>query len=132
FARSLVIAPKHEMLDDWLVALPAAVAGVKGLIEKEKAPAPLSSAPESLTYSRTATRAYETQYWKTIAFLAEGKYANKNNADCIRDAATRHQLSHEGSDLMALGDYLLAYYAKVIDRAGMKGKALSGEIPFQW
>jgi Peptidase family M28 len=127
FARSLIIAPKHETLNDWLEAIPAAVAGVKELIEAEAAPL-----PESLTFARTATRAYETQYWKTIAFLAEGKYVNKNNADCIRDAATRRQISHEGCDLAALGDYLLAYYEKAIDRAGMKGKALAGEIPFQW
>ncbi|HBI43755.1 MAG TPA: hypothetical protein DDY78_13020 [Planctomycetales bacterium] len=132
FARSLVTAPKHETLDQWLEALPAAVAGVKGLIETEKAPVPQGRAPESRTYARTATRAYETQYWKTIAFLSEGKYVNKNNADSIRDAATRRQLSHEGCDLIALGDYLLAYYAKAIDGAGMKGKALAGEIPFQW
>ena len=26
----------------------------------------------------------------------------------------------------------MTYYAKEIDRAGMKNKALTGEIPFQW
>ena len=71
-------------------------------------------------------------YWKTIAFLAEDRYRNKNNADCIRDAATRHLESHDTRDLDALGDYLLAYYEKVIAKAGMTGKALAGEVPFHW
>ncbi len=33
---------------------------------------------------------------------------------------------------MALGDYLLDYYAKAIERAGITGKALAGELPFHW
>ncbi len=88
--------------------------------------------PDSLTFDRTATRPFETTYWKTIAFLAEGRYRNKNNADCVRDKATERLLSHERRDLEALGDYLLDYYTKTIAKVEMTGKALTGEMPFHW
>ena len=145
FALSLLAAPKHQTLDSWLEALPGeagggeagaqAGAGVQAILEPEATPLPRrrgARTPDSLTFDRTATRPFEVSYWKTIAYLAEGKYRNKNNADCVRDDATRRMLSHERRDLEALGDYLLANYAKVIDKAGMTGKALAGELPFHW
>ena len=141
FARSLLTCPKHLSLDAWLETLPQEVGRpvaeqVAALLEPEDEPLPRGGgarAPDSLTYGRTATRAFETAYWKTITFLAEGRYRNKNNADCVRDAATRHLEGRDHTrDLDALGDYLLAHYEKVIARGGMTGKALAGEIPFQW
>ena len=48
-----------------------------------------ASVPDSLTYQQTATRAFEENYWKTIASLAEGTFLNKNNADCVDDEITR-------------------------------------------
>ncbi len=39
------------------------------------------------------------------------------------DEKTRAKLHHHHRDLEALGDYLLDYYAKVVDAAGMTGKA---------
>ncbi len=98
FARSLLTAPKHQTLPEWLDELPAAAgggeagervaAGVQELLEPAETPlaAPASGGrtPDSLTFDRTATRPFETSYWKTIAFLAEGKYRNKNNADCVK------------------------------------------------
>ena len=146
FARSLLAAPKHMELEQWLEALPTEAGGgeagervatlVKALLEPKETPLPRgrgARTPDSLTYGRTATRSFETAYWKTIAFLAEDRYRNKNNADCVCDAATRRLEGHDHHrDLDALGDYLLAYYEKVIARAGLTGKALAGEVPFQW
>src|SRR5439155_3180191 len=86
----------------------------------------------SLTFSRTTRRSFEVAYWKTITALAEGKYLNKNNADCVRDSTTQQHLRHHHRDLEALGDYLLAYYRRIIAAAKMKNKALAGELPFQW
>jgi Zn-dependent M28 family amino/carboxypeptidase len=75
-------------------------------------------------------------YWKTIAFLSEGRYRNKSNADCVHDAPTLAALARDRRDrhrdLDALGDYLLDYYAGLVAEAGLKGKALVGDLPFRW
>jgi Peptidase family M28 len=71
-------------------------------------------------------------YWKAITALAEGRYLNKNNADCVRDATTQALLPYHGRHLDALGDYLLGYYARRIAAAGLTGKALAGALPFRW
>jgi hypothetical protein len=81
-------------------------------------------------------------YWKTIAFLAQGAFANKNNADCIRDPITSLELDHHDRDLEPLGDYLLSYYEKEIAKAGMaspnegrgrkRPEAFAAELPFKW
>jgi hypothetical protein len=86
----------------------------------------------SLTYERTARRSYEKAYWQTIAKLATGRFKNKDNADCVHDPQTRKRLVHHHRDLEALGDYLLAHYAKAAQRAGMTGQVLVGELPFRW
>jgi len=86
----------------------------------------------SLTYDRTAKRAYEKAYWRTIAKLATGRFKNKDNADCVLDPQTRERLVHHNRDLEALGDYLLAHYAKVAEAAGMTDRVLVGELPFRW
>ena len=98
------------------------------------APAPTGKPkpPTSLTFAHTATRAFEVAYWKTIAHLATGQFVNKNNADCVRDPITQASLAHHHRDLDALGDYLLAYYRKLIAKHGMTGKALAGDLPFHW
>jgi hypothetical protein len=85
-----------------------------------------------LTYHRTATRRFETVYWRTIARLAHGKYINKDNADCVRDPISQSLLKHHRRDLDALGDYLLDYYRQAIDSAGMSGQAAVGDLPFLW
>ncbi len=92
----------------------------------------------SLTYERTARRSYEKAYWQTIAKLATGRFTNKDNADCVLDPQTAKRLAHCHRDLEALGDYLLAHYAKVaadhgyMVPAGMSGQVLVGELPFRW
>ena len=129
-------------MDEWLDSLPT-IAGnaergqwlagqLREVIEtKERTlrPSRRKRLPASLTFDRTARRSFEIQYWKNIAFLSGGKYINKANADCIQDPITQKRLKHHHRDLEALGDYLLAYYRRVIAAHGMQGKAFVGESP---
>jgi hypothetical protein len=136
-ARRLLTAAKETTLEDWLGSLPAKVDDPergRKLADELRAtlavnPEPL---PEPITFDKTARRPFEVAYWKTIAYLAEGKYLTKNNADCVRDPATQKQLSHHRRDLDTLGEYLLAYYRKVVAGAKMTNKALVGDLPFRW
>ncbi len=105
-------------------AVPAAWAG--------GTPAPQDIPGQALTYRRTATRSFEVAYWRTIVRLAHGRYVRKENADCARDPVTQSLLACHHRDLEALGDYLLDYYRRLIQRAGMSGKAAVGELPFRW
>jgi hypothetical protein len=142
-ARRIIKTAHDKTLDAWLDELPshttepergkALASAVRELLVPPPAkPAKKAKAPSSLTYRRTANRAFEVRYWKTIAYLAEGRYRNKNNADCVRDAATQRHLSHHHRDLEELGDYLLDYYGKAIRTAGLQGKAFAGDVPFHW
>src|SRR5262249_25847560 len=88
--------------------------------------------PPSLTFKDTGRRPFEVAYWKTIVALAEGRYRNKNNADCVRDPATQAALRHHQRDLEALGNYLVTYYTQAIADAGMTGRAMVGVLPFFW
>jgi hypothetical protein len=158
-ARSLVTLNKHEKLSDWFAALPThatdvmagqqfaaelaaqiapdengAELSLKAGVPARKAAAAASKekAPESFTFDRTARRSFEVSYWKTIFSLATGKYVNKDNADCALDPATRKHRSHSQRDLEALGDHLLAYYAKLIAAEKMTDAVWAGELPFHW
>jgi hypothetical protein len=91
-----------------------------------------ATAPPALTYRRTATRSFELAYWRTIVRLAHGRYVRKENADCCRDPVTQALLPSHRRDLEALGDYLLDYYRRVIQQAGMSGRAAVGDLPFRW
>ena len=86
----------------------------------------------ALTFEKTATRAFELDYWKTIVTLAEGRYLNKNNADCVRDAPTEARRTYPGRDLEALGDYLIRYYRTVAAKSRMAKAVTVGEHRFQW
>ncbi|HEX5445242.1 MAG TPA: M28 family peptidase, partial [Pirellulales bacterium] len=154
FARQLITLAKEENLDDWLASLPGRSSDAKAAaelvdtlrqcIEAEPAQAEAPSersqpkkvraaaAPEAITFERTARRSFETAYWRTIYKLAAGRYVNKDNADCVLDRKTRKRLVHHHRDLEALGDYLLQYYRRLVDRKQMGGKALVGELPFFW
>src|SRR5262245_33776289 len=135
-ARAVLVRKPDETLDGWLDCCPDAgvAAGMRELVEPESRPLPRRGAavPDSLTYRKSATRAFEVAYWKSIAGLAEGTFLNKNNADCVRDDSTQRVLTYQGRQLETVGDYLLAYYKRKIAAARMTGKALAGEIPFQW
>ncbi|HEX4590409.1 MAG TPA: M28 family peptidase, partial [Gemmataceae bacterium] len=132
-ARRLISVPRETTLDGWLATLPAGelADGTRALIRPADDP-PLrrkgAALPESLTYARTARRAFEVDYWKTIAALSEGRLLNKNNADCVRDASTQNLLTYHERQLDELGDFLLGYYRKLV--AG--SKAVAGSMPFQW
>src|SRR5205823_3525906 len=108
------------------------VRGLLGAPEDDDAYQPALRHHDALTFGRTARRSFEVAYWKTIARLAEGRYVNKDNADCVRDTVTRSLLRHHQRDLEALGDYLLGYYARRVKAAGLAGRAWVGEVPFHW
>lgn len=137
FARALLMVPKADTLDAWLDTLPTHAIDVergRRLVEglrHELEPAS-KSAPEPLTYQRTARRGFEVAYWNTIDFLAAEKYLTKNNADVVHDPATHKHLKHHHRDLDTLGDYLLQYYAKIVAKAGMTHRVLVGDLPFEW
>jgi Peptidase family M28 len=88
--------------------------------------------PPALTLWRTARRAFEVTYWKTIAALAQGEFRNKDNADCVLDKVTQATLSCHHRDLEALGDYLIRYYTRAINQAGLRHEAWAGEHAFAW
>jgi hypothetical protein len=146
FALRLLTAAKQETLESWLGTVAQRAAeperGLRLRDQVESCLEPLTPAspngrtktrlPASLTYDETARRSFEVNYWKTIAFLAEGEFVNKVNADCISDPITQKLLNHHLRDLEALGDYLIGYHQKKIAAAGLTGKALVGEMPFHW
>jgi hypothetical protein len=136
--RQILNIPKDQSLEQWLAQL----AGwptygnllhttIRQIITPRSDPA-LQLLPEPLTFQHTASRAFEVAYWRTIARLATGRFRNKDNADCVRDPASQEFLKHKHRDLEALGDYLLAYYRKMIARHELQGRALAGDLPFQW
>ena len=140
FARRLLKAPRHQTLEGWLDGLPGRAdepERAQRLAEVLRAGIETGSTPpaqsESITFARTARRTFEVAYWKTIARLTDGRFANRNNADCALDDATRAaRRGHDHRDLESLGDHLLARHARAIDEAGMGGKAVAGDLPFRW
>ncbi|HTF33650.1 MAG TPA: M28 family peptidase [Myxococcota bacterium] len=137
FARSLLSAPKHESLDQWLDALQGrSGAPETGRRLASELRAMITSRPDPLasplTYGKTARRSFEVAYWKTIADLAEGRFLTKNNADCVLDSPTQKHLRHHHRDLNPLGSYLLDHYCSLVRAAGMTGRALVGDLPFKW
>jgi hypothetical protein len=137
-ARQLLIARHGQTLENWLEQLPdpQLASEVRALIEPEASPTLLirrgTKVPDSRTYKRTATRAFEVNYWRTIAGLAEGVFLNKNNADCVRCGITQKIIPYHHRQLEDLGDFLLGYYERKIAAAGLIGKAFAGSVPFQW
>jgi hypothetical protein len=124
-----------ETLDAWLDALPSHAGDTergRRLAEELRRGLADEGAPRpgSFTFARTARRAFEVRYWRTIAALAGGRFPNRNAADCARDPATQAALSHHGRDLEALGDHLLTLHRKAIAASGMTGRALPGDLPF--
>jgi hypothetical protein len=136
FARRVMGLDREGAGERWLAHLPTQVAdGIREIVAPPPGEAPAATAgrpPDSLTYTYSARRPFEVGYWKTIACLAEGTYLNKNNADCVLDDATQGVLPYHQPHLDPLGDMLLAYYRRKIAAAKMTGKALAGDVPFQW
>jgi hypothetical protein len=141
-ARSLLTIPKRHTLEGWLRTLPQLAKprqrdNARQLVTHLRsclAPVdpPRKTAPSTLTFHHTANRAFEEEYWNTIAYLSMGEYVNKNNADCIIDKPTTPLLRHTNRDLERLGDYLLAYYARLAASQNMADVVQIGELPFRW
>ncbi|HQR06106.1 MAG TPA: M28 family peptidase [Gemmatales bacterium] len=136
FARRIMGLDREGAGERWLSKLPSQVATrIREIVvpdpDKPKT-AKEEKVPKSLTYAQTANRSFELDYWKTIASLAESPLINKNNADCVLDEATQKVIPYSERQLDDLGDHLLAYYQKLIKSARMSGKALAGDVPFQW
>jgi hypothetical protein len=148
FARQILLGDSEHSLESWLADLPErsadSVRGKRLVEELERClepPGPLEeAAPEGRTFSFTARRSFEVAYWKNIAYLSEGEFRTKCNADCVLDEPTQKRLKHKNRDLDPLGDYLLSYYRRLIARAGRGGVrrpapsagAVVGELPFYW
>ena len=128
FVRNLVVSNPHEELERWIGSLPDKT--LQGSLRQTISDAG-SYRDEALTFHRTSRRAFEVNYWQTIAELSAGKFINKDNADCARDSLTRSKLQHHLRDLDALGDYLLSRYQKAAAATGTKG-VMVGSIPFRW
>jgi hypothetical protein len=136
-ARQMLRMPKDERLREWLdivrerATQPTAeqrlVSEIKGRVEETDRPL-----PEPITYTTTATRAFEAAYWGDIVTLAHGPFVNKVNADVVQDEPTMKHIAHPNRDLHALGDYLIKRHEDAIKEAGMEGMAFVGELPFQW
>ena len=141
FARRILDIAKDKSLEQWLEQLSRWLsdAGYGYLLGEELgrivAPPPdpsVSALPQALTYHRSATRAFETDYWNTIAALAEGRFRTKDNADCIADPATRKIERRRKRDLDDLGDFLLDYYRRLFRKGRTPRGAMAGDLPFRW
>ena len=151
FARQILWVPEHETLESWLTNLPGRASNteegqkllqdIERCLEPEPERTPSHTTEEMLspdkklhaiTYGQTATRAFEVAWWSDILKLSHGDFVNKENADCVHDAATLALLTHRHRDLESLGDYLLRRHMHAINAAQMENKALCGEIIFHW
>ncbi len=133
FAKRIMGLDREGAGERWLSKLPAQVATrIREIVVPGQAKEQGGKAATSLTYAHTANRDFEVAYWKTIASLAESPLINKNNADCVMDEATQRVIPYCDRQLDQLADELLAYYHKAIKTAKMTGKALAGDVPFQW
>jgi hypothetical protein len=150
-ARQVLRIPADESLEAWLAALPGRAGDLpkgRALAEQlERRLLPGTTAnehtsvpgipkpprlPRSLTYAHTAQRNFEEAWWRDIVALSRGEYVNKNNGDCVQDAATEARLTHRHRDLEALGRYLLKRHNQAIVDLGMTGEAACGELRFRW
>ena len=142
FARRILRLPENEPLETWLAALPAKANNsgegeklrqeIESCLEPATNKAPLVEKLQTITFGQTATRTFEEAWWNDISGLANADFLNKDNADCVHDAATLAHLSHRHRDLERLGDYLLSRHRQAITAAKMEDKAICGEIPFLW
>jgi hypothetical protein len=138
FAHNLLNIAKHKTLENWLEEL------INHYYDSEKSVQMRNSLdkiienqydsvlPEALTYSETATRQFEEQWWNDIKFLSQGEFVYKDNADIMLDETTLSIVRNHHRDLEHLGDYFIERYRRVITDAGMEGKAIVGELPFKW
>lgn len=138
FAHNLLNISKYKTLEQWLDELdiksssPEKSASMRIALEKIIEPQNDFVIPEPLTYSDTATRRFEEDWWNDIKFLAHGQFIYKDNADIMLDETTLSLVLKKHRDLELLGDYFIGRYRKVIAEASMEGIAMVGELPFKW
>ena len=94
--RRLLVVPRRVTLDDWLTACRAdrktATAAGAWPTELQRLPgAGRGARRKRAGASRTSRppRRVRGAYWKTIATCPKACSSTKNNADCVRDAATQ-------------------------------------------
>ncbi len=141
FARQLLTVAKTTPLEAWLTDLSTQAADAQAarladelrrLIEPTLGTDHRRSRlPRPLTFTQTTRRSFELRYWDAIYELTE-RFVTKNNADCSLDRVTRKIVQHEGRDLDQLADYLIDHHTKIIEKKGMSGLALVGEVEFPW
>jgi hypothetical protein len=138
FARGLLNISKQKSLEQWLDELPVHSTTQETGIKMRKAlseifePQKISALPDSITFSETATRHFEENWWNDIRYLAHGQFINKDNADIALDSTTLAYIKKHQRDLESLGDYFIMRHRKAITDAGMEGIAICGELPFRW
>jgi Peptidase family M28 len=140
FARRLLKARKDETMEAWLDDLAArfpdggTAAAVRHELDAmlEPATAARPAEEDSLTFGKTATRAFEEAWWRDVASLAQGDYITKDNADCVLDPVTQAHLSRRRRDLDLLAGDLIERHRAAIAAAGLTGTAWCGELPFLW
>ena len=129
YARSLINISKHRTLEQWLEGLdshgktPESAQEMRAALEKIIEPPHNNELPEAITYSETANRRFEEEWWNDIKTLAHGRFITKDNADIMQDDVTISQVQHRNRDLESLGDYLMERHRKSIADAGMEGIA---------
>jgi hypothetical protein len=134
-ADALVTQPRDLSMKDWVASLPdrsSDPAAAKRLVSQLRRRMGKEPPPgEGLTYAATATRDFEERYWRTIAFLAHGRFRTKSVADCVRDEPTREALPTNRRELDPLAEHLLAEHAKTIAAAGVRGAWVASH-EFAW
>jgi hypothetical protein len=138
YARRLLNISKQKSLEQWLDELTIHSSTQETGIKMQKALSEIIESqkiqvlPEAITYSETATRRFEENWWNDIRYLAHGQYINKDNADIALDSITLAYIEKKQRDLESLSDYFIIRHRRAIVEAGMEGIAVCGELPFKW
>jgi len=138
YAHKLINIPKQKSLEQWLGELSVHSADKEAAIKMQNALSEIielhktNVLPEAITYSKTATRRFEENWWNDIRYLAHGQFINKDNADVALDETTLAIVQNRHRDLESLGDYLIKRHNKAIADTRMEGIAICGEQPFKW
>ncbi len=144
-ARALTRAAQDLELEAWVDQLPASAseraAGERVAAQLRALVAPDPEPGEARTLERAASRAFEEEIWRTIAWLAEGELRAKDNADPVAANAGRSggavaaavaAVPRARGDLDRLAEALRGRHEALIARHGMSGRALVGEQLFRW